>query len=64
MMENALCFTLKTLFVLKIFKFLSLIFGLVKKWLDKTDKGNFKIYDVSIWETNNFHTHIAQCLKK
>ena len=25
---------------------------------------NFKIYDVTYWETNNYNTHIAQYLKK
>ena len=34
MMENAFCFTLKALFVLKIFKFLSRLFGHVEKRLD------------------------------
>ena len=29
------------------------------------DKVDFKIYDVSAWETNNcnYNTHTAQCLK-
>ena len=31
MMKDALYFTLKALFVLKVFKFLSLLFGLVEK---------------------------------
>ena len=34
MLENALHFTLKTLFLLKVFKFLSLLFGQVEKRLD------------------------------
>ena len=34
MMKNALYFTLKDLFVLKIFKFLSWFFGQVEKRLD------------------------------
>ena len=46
MMKNAFYFTSKALFVLKIFKFLSWLFGLVAKGLDKKDKVNFKVYDV------------------
>ena len=37
-MKNAFYFTWKTMFVLKIFEFLSWFFGLVKKKLDKKDK--------------------------
>ena len=51
-------------FVLKIFKFLSLLFGHVRKRLDKKDKVDFRIYDVATWGTNNYNTHIAQYLKK
>ena len=40
-------FTIKTLFVFKIFKYLSYIFGRVKKLLDQKDMVNFKIYDVT-----------------
>ena len=46
MMKNAFCLTLKALFVLKIFKFLSWFFGHVEKRLELKDKGNFKIYHV------------------
>ena len=53
MMENAFHFTLTTLFVLKMFKFLSWLFRHVEKWLDSKDKVNFKIYDVTTWLTNN-----------
>ena len=38
---------LKALFVLKMFKFSSRLFGHVRKWLDKRAKVNFKIYNVS-----------------
>ena len=48
MMENAL-FILKTLFVLKIFKFFSRIFGSYRKD-DKKAKVNSKIYVVTNWE--------------
>ena len=52
-MENAFYFTLKALFILKMFKFLSWLFGHVE---------NFEIYDVTAWLTMNFNTHIAQYL--
>ena len=64
MMKNAFYFMSKTLFVFKIFKFLSWLFGCVAKWLDKKDKVYFKLNDVTAWLTNNCNTHIAQCLKK
>ena len=64
MMKNAFYFTSKALFLLKIFKFLSWLFGHVAKWLDKKDKINFKFYDVTAWLTNNCNTHIAQYLEK
>ena len=63
-MKNAFYFTLKGLFVLKIFKFLSSFFGHVEKQLNKRGKINFKIYDVTAWLTNNRNTHIAQYLTK
>ena len=34
MIKNAFYFTLKALFILKIFKFLSWLFGHISKWLD------------------------------
>ena len=43
-MKNAFCFIIKALFVLKIFKFLSLHFGHVEKRLHNI---SFKIYDVT-----------------
>ena len=58
-MKNAFYFTSKALFVLKIFKFLSWLFGLAAKRLDKKDKVNFKFYDVTARLTNNRSTHIA-----
>ena len=39
-------------------------FGHVGKWFDKKAKVDFKIYDVTNWETNNCNTHIVQDLKK
>ena len=64
MMKNAFYLTLEALFVLKIFKFLSWLFGHVAKRLDKKDKVNFKFYDVTAWLTNNRNTHIAQYFEK
>ena len=64
MMKNAFYFTSKALFLLKIFKFLSWLFGHVAKRLDKKDKVNFKFYGVTAWLTNDCKTHIAQYLEK
>ena len=64
MMKNAFCFTLKALFVLEIFKFLSWLFGYVEKRLDKKAMVNSKVYDVTDWTTNNCNTYIAQYLNK
>ena len=62
-MKNTFYFILKALFVLKLFKFLS-FFVHVGKQLDKKAKVNFKIYDVTTWETYNFNAHISQYLMK
>ena len=43
-MRNAFYFTSKALFILKIFKLLSWLFGHVAKHLDDKDKVNFKFY--------------------
>ena len=64
MTKNAFYFTSKALFVLKIFKFLSWLFGHVGKRLDKKDKVSFKFYDATAWLTNNRNTHIAQYFEK
>ena len=64
MMKNAFYFTSKALFVLKIFKFLSWLFGRIAKRLDKKFKVNFKFYDVTAWLTKNCNTHIAKYLEK
>ena len=64
MMKNAFYFTSKALFILKIFKFLSWLFGHVAKRLDKKVKVVFKFYDVTAWLTNNRTTYIAQYFKK
>ena len=64
MMKNAFYFTLKALFVLKIFKFLSWLFGHVGKRLDYKNKFNFEIYGATAWLPNKCNAHIAQYLKK
>ena len=64
MMKNAFYFTLKALFVFKIFKFLLWLFGHVQKTARLERYVNFKIHDVTTWLTNNFNTHIVQYLKK
>ena len=63
MLKNTVYFILKTLFVLKIFRFLSWFFGHEEKRLDVKDKVNVKIYDVTTWKINNYNTHIDQYLK-
>ena len=63
MTNNVFDFALKALFVLKIFKFLSWLFGHVEKWLYRKVKVNYKIY-ITNWIISNFNTHIAQNLKK
>ena len=62
MMNNVFYFTLKSLFVRKIFEFLSCFFGHVEKRFNSKNKVDFKIYDVTTWLTNNYNTHIAQYL--
>ena len=63
-MNNALYFILKALFVLEIFQYLFWLFGYVGKRLDKKAKVNSKICDVTNWITNNYKKHIARSLKK
>ena len=63
MMNNAFCFLLKVLFVLKIFKFLFRLFIHVGKRLDKKAKLFLKLM-TSQTEKKNYKTHIAQYLKK
>ena len=48
MMKNAFYFTSKAVFVLKIFKFLSWLFGHISKQLDRKDKVNFKFQTIVI----------------
>ena len=58
--KKEMYFTLNALFVLKIFKFLSWLFGHVEKRLHLKDKVYFKIDDVTAWLTTNYNTHIAR----
>ena len=57
MIKNDLYFTLKALFTLKIFKFLSRIFDHVEKLLDQKDMVNCKICDVTAWEKTIVYTY-------
>ena len=64
-MKNAFYFILKASFALKVFKFLSWLFCHVKRRrFDQKDNFKFKIYEVTIWLTKNYNTHIAQYLMK
>ena len=64
MMKNTVYFMLKALFIPKMFKFSSKIFGHAGKRLDQKAKFSFKVYDITDWITNNYNTHNAQYLKE
>ena len=51
MMKNTFYFNLKSVFVLKIFNFLSGLFGRKEKRFDSKDKVHFKIDDMTSCET-------------
>ena len=57
MMQNAICFILKALFVPKIFDFLYWFF-------DHVEKTACKSYDITTWLTNKYITQIAQYLNE
>ena len=63
-MKNAFYYILKALFVLKIFKFWTQLFGHVGKTAWLKNKVNFKIHDIIAWFTNKCNTHTAQYLTK
>ena len=64
MLKKTFSFNLKALFVLMILlKFCSYFFNQVRKQLGEITSLNFKIYDNINWESNHYHTHIAQYLK-
>ena len=64
LMKNVFYITLKVLFFLKVFHFLIRIFGHVGKRLDNKAKINFKIYDVTYWNTNSYNKNIVRHLDK
>ena len=57
--KKCFLFQQKVTFVLNILKFCLDFFGYVEKWLDKKAIINFKLYDVTSWETNKYNLHIA-----
>ena len=59
LLKNAFYFTLKALFVLKIFNFLSWPFGHDEKRLDLKDKVSVRSHDVTTSLTGNCNRHIA-----
>ena len=59
MMKNAY-FILKVIFVLTIFNFCPDVFGPARKRLaNEKAKINFKTFDTTTWEINNYNTHIV-----
>ena len=62
-MKNGFYFTSKGIFALRIFKFLSWLFGHLLKWLDKKDKVIFKFYDIAAWLII-VEIHIGKYLEK
>ena len=52
-MKNAFYFTTEALFVLKLIKFQSRLFGHVVKRADQKDEVDFKFYDAKAWLTNS-----------
>ena len=63
-MKNAFYYMLKLIFVLKILTFSSRFFCHLGARHDKKANVDFKNYDVTDWEKNNYNTHVAQYLKK
>ena len=55
MMKNAFYFTSKALSILKVFKFLSWLFGHIAEQVDNENKVNFKFCDVTAWLTIVLH---------
>ena len=53
-MKNAFYFTLRALFVLRILKFLSWLFGHFEKTTRLERPSNFKIHNVTTWLANNW----------
>ena len=63
MMKNVFYFMLKALFILKILKFLSWLFGHFGKWFDEKVEVNLKMYDNTDWKANNYYAHFNQYLQ-
>ena len=55
-------FTLRSILIIKICKFLLFFFGHVEKRLDKKANVNFEIYGVISWERNNCNINTAEYL--
>ena len=53
MMNNVFSFILKVFYVLKIITLFFDNFAYVEKWLDKKADVDFKIYDVTNWNTSS-----------
>ena len=53
-MKKIVYLTLKVLLFCRCLNFCHDFFGHREKWLDRKAKVNFKIYDVTNWETNNY----------
>ena len=62
-MRNTFYFTLKTLFVFDVFKFLFWFLGHVDKRLVKKAKVDFKIYDITNKQMKYTYSQISQELK-
>ena len=56
--------SIKGLFILKLFKYLSLVFWSTWKMLDKKAKINFKFMAPSPWKKKYYNTHVDQYLQK
>ena len=64
MREIRFCSSFKSSFVLKIFEFLSWLFGYVEKRLDQKAKVNFKIFDVTDCGQQIIPTHILSNISR
>ena len=64
MREIRFCSSFKSSFVLKIFEFLSWLFGYVEKRLDQKAKVNFKIFDVTDCGQQIIATHILSNISR
>ena len=58
--KNTFYFIFKALVVIKMFKFLSWLFGHIEKMVWLKEKINFKINNVPTWLTNNYNITITK----